>query len=176
MKQKTIALSVLAAIIVFTSACSQDIGTYNAALDADRNAREKMTAALSLMAEADALAQDSEIDVVAKHTAAVDAFKLANASWVDADRLYKQLIQAEPQNGDYNNNLGNMIYFRIMSGLEGNPGEARQYLEAAIAISDRPTYKRNLELLEALDTEGEANEQMLDNRRLVGLIKALAGE
>lgn len=179
MRQKLLALSVLAVALLLASGCSQDIGTYNAALDADRNAREKMTAALNLMAEADALAELTDEEAIAtaaaKREGALAAYEEAVTFWIDAKRLYETLVQEEPDNGDYNNNLGNMIYFKIMSGLEGDYEGARQYLQAAIAISDRPIYQRNLELLEELRAGDEANEQMRENRRLVAQIKELAG-
>lgn len=180
MRQKSTALSVLIITIVLASGCTQDIGTYNAALDADRNAREKITAALHLISEADALSESTEAEAAAtaelKRTDAVNAYNEAVAFWAEAKSLYEKLIQEEPGNGDYNNNLGNMIYFKIMSGLEGDYDGARRYLEAAIDIKDRPIYRRNLELLQSLREGDEANELMRENRRLVAQIKELVGE
>ena len=167
----------LCLLAMFMVSCGQEVSTYNKALDSDRGGREKMLTALSQMHEANMFAEEAKEgfeNLVAEKQAASKAdFEEALKSWDDAKTTYLELIQEFPDNPEYLNNLGNMIYYKVYSGLEGDLKEAKSYLEKAVSKTDKPRYNRNLELIEELESNEETKALVAEHRELVKQIKAV---
>jgi Tfp pilus assembly protein PilF len=163
-------LCILAVLALTTAGCSGDFWKYNDALDGDRNAWEKMTLALNLMAEAESVLQDEEnenryADAEQKYTDALAAYLSALESWAVADSSYEEIIRIRPNKSDYYNNWGNSIYRRALCGLEVDLDRARELIDKAIELEDRPIFRRNHELIDELSSNEATAAQVAENRR-----------
>ena len=167
--------------LLLLAGCSAEKATYNDALDADREAREKMISALGLMNDAtliaeqggDAISERDQEVIESKRSEAVDAYQTALDSWEEAERIYLELIEEQPEEAVLVNNLGNMIYNKIHLGLEGDIDRAEALLREAIAMVDRDIFQRNLELIEALRSDPETVELLEENRAIVAELRSL---
>lgn len=175
MKKFTFLSAVL--LTIFMISCGSEVSSYNEALDGDRGGREKMITALASMAEANKFAleesEDSKAIAEEKQASAVADFQEALKGWETARTVYQQLIIDYPDNPEYLNNLGNMIYYKAYSGLEADLNEARELIEKAISKTDKPRYNRNLELIDELASDPATLEKVSLNRELVKQIRAV---
>lgn len=173
MKKKTL-IPLALGITLIVAGCGSN---FNEALDADREAREKMNSALSLMAEVEVLVEEGTEQALeiaeSKKSGALDAYKIAVENWDKVDEIYRQKIADDPGNSDLLNNLANSLYFRNKSGFDFDMEEAKSLLNRAIEIQDRPIYQRNLELIISLSEDEETIEMVNTNRRLLDAIQAL---
>ena len=174
MKQLT-KLFVFFVLVLMLSGCGEETGIFNNALDADRVAREKMKSALNLMAESLALeeADDETVRSQAegKKTSAVEAFNMALEGWETAEATYTELMQTNPDNLDYVNNLANMLYYKAYCGLDSDLDRAKAMLKSILEKSHRPIFERNLQLINDLKNDSETVEMLEENHKLVELLK-----
>jgi hypothetical protein len=166
------------------TSCSPGKKAYEDALDADREAREKMTAAQGLMRDVatiqaqagDELTEAEKQTIETKRAEALDAFKVAQESWADAIATYEQLIADHPEEPVYLNNLANLIYNKSFNGLEADLTRARSLLDKALGMADREIFKRNLELIDELGSNVDTMKTVEDNRAIVAELRRLAAE
>jgi tetratricopeptide (TPR) repeat protein len=174
-------LIALALFIAAGIACGPEIDTFNQAVDLDRTGREKMTAALSLLVEYNSLRGSTDAELLAqaelKKSEALDAYRIAVASWDEAKSIYERLIAASSDSADYRNNLGTLLMMEVKTGLIGDYEAAERAILDAIAIHDRPLYRRNLEILQSLRGEdGELIEEVRENKRIVEELRQIAAK
>jgi hypothetical protein len=173
MKKVVTVIALLAALLL--AGCAGDTGTYNNALDADREAREKLNSAMAAMKESEALVEstdeNSEALAAQKASDAADALAMALASWENADTFYQTLMKTSPHKADFFNNYGNMLTFRLEKGLDVDIETARAAIAQAIEMNNRLIYQRNLKALEALETDADKMAEMAENRRLIAAIQ-----
>lgn len=135
-----------------------------------------MLTALSAMRDANMFAEEAahgwEALVEEKKAAAVADFDEAINSWKVAKEVYLELIKDFPENPEYLNNLGNLIYNMAYNGLEADLEEAKDYLNKALAIAEKTRYTRNLELIEELKTSEKTAQTLADNIKLIEQIRA----
>lgn len=165
-------LIALTLFIAAAIACGPEIDTFNQAVDLDRTGREKMNAALSLLREYNALRESADEELRAqaeqKKAEALDAYRIAVASWDESKAVYEKLIATSADTADYRNNLGTLLMMELKTGLIGDYAAAESALMEAIAQNDRPLYRRNLEILQSLrDANGELIPEVKENRRIV---------
>jgi tetratricopeptide (TPR) repeat protein len=177
-------LPVAAALVLLLPACSAEINNYQQALDKDREAREKIISALTLMEEAAGIEEKGELSDAEKETVrskrdeAVNAYNIAVDSWREAEELYKNLIDEYPDDPVYLNNLANLFYNRYEKGL-GSDEELKRagiMLEEALAAHDRPMFRTNLDYIKAATEDEAARERIERNRGIVKNIQKLAEE
>jgi hypothetical protein len=176
----------VAAILLLTglAACAPGEKAYENALDADRQAREKMITAQGLMRDVATIQQQAGAELTesertaieSKRAEAVEAFKVAQESWVNAIAIYEQLIADYPEEPVYLNNLANLIYNKAHNGLEADLTKARELLNKALGMAERETFKRNLELIGELESNEDMRKTVEENRALVTELNRLAGD
>lgn len=177
-------LAISAAAGLLLTACSKEIDDYQQALDKDREAREKMSSALTLMEEAAGIEEKSELSDAEKETVrnkrdeAVNAYQIALESWAQAEELYNNLIVEHPDDPVYLNNLANLRYNKYEKGLGTDEGlkKAKKMLEEALAAHDRPMFRTNLDCINAATEDEAVRERIEKNRGTVEDIKKLAEE
>jgi tetratricopeptide (TPR) repeat protein len=177
-------LPVAAALVLLLTACSAEINVYQQALDKDREAREKMSSAITLMEEAAGIEEKGDLSdaekeaVQAKREEAVNAFKVAVDSWAKAEELYKRLIEEHPDDPIYLNNLANLLYNKYEKGLgtDEELKKARSMLEEALEAHDRPMFRTNLDYVKAATDDEATVERIKENRGIVKKIQKLAEE
>jgi hypothetical protein len=164
------------------TSCSPGKKVYEDALDADRQAREKMTAAQGLMRDVatiqgqagDELTEAEKQTIESKRAEAIDAFKVAQESWANAIAIYEQLIADHPEEPVFLNNLANLIYNKSLNGLEADLTRARALLDKALGMAEREIFKRNLELIGELESNTDTLKTVEDNRAIVAELRRLA--
>jgi tetratricopeptide (TPR) repeat protein len=160
--------------VTFMVSCSQEITDFNNALDADREAREKMRTATAKLEEYKSWGDEPEYaaEREAALTTATNAFNIAVEKWAQAKKLYEELMDLPGVNPDYLNNYANMLYYQYRMGFDNIDLKAgERALERAIEIDDRVIYKRNLHLLQVVDEDGKVAETRDKNARLLNLIQ-----
>lgn len=180
---KRIAIVVTVALLLLPlGACSPGKKGYADALDADREAREKMINAQGLMRDVAAIREIAGDEptkgetaaIESKRSEAVDAFGVALEGWDEAVEIYEQLIADYPDEPVYLNNLANLIYNKAHNGFEADLDRARELLGKALQMADREIFRRNLELIDELGTDVDTMKLVEENREIVTELNRLS--
>ena len=180
---KIMAIAVTVALLLLPlCACSPGKKGYEDALDADREAREKMISAEGLMRDVASIQEiagneptEGELQAIeSKRNEAIDAFAVALESWEDAVEIYEQLITENPDEPVYLNNLANLIYNRAYHGLQADLARARELLDKALQMADREIFRRNHELIEEMANNADTMALVKENREIVAELRRLS--
>lgn len=175
----------VALALAVAAGCSEELSKYERALDNDREAREKMTAAIDLMVEAAELEEsveeltEAEQEAIAgKRNEAVDAYLVAVESWAAAEELYRELMEEHPDDPVYLNNLANLFYNKVEKGVgtDSELAEAERMFREALEAHEREMFETNLQLVLALSEDEETRERVSRNRNFVSQLARLAEE
>jgi tetratricopeptide (TPR) repeat protein len=180
---KTVKVLALVICLAVLASCGQETADFNTALDADRDAREKMRAAIAGLQEYSGLLESdaTEEERSAALESARNAYQSALDSWKSAASMYAHLKDLPNAHPDYLNNFGNMLYYQYRQGIPVDLAPAEEALNKAIEIDDRKIYQDNLakilavqgkgDNLELSERDAELEEIRLRNAELLSLLK-----
>lgn len=173
MKISRLILIAASGLVLFS--CTSEVADFNNALDADRDAREKMRTAIAKLEEYEDIEEGDSEELKALREAdlneASNAYEVAIDSWKNAKALYEKLMDLPGVNPDYLNNYANMLYYQYRMGFEIDLKPAEKAMERAIELEDRVLYRRNLELLRKVDGDTGLAEIRDENARLLNHIR-----
>jgi len=171
------ALLLLGAYALLLAACGEEADRFEATVDADRDAREKMSASLNLMRDAELLeAEGLGENAAAKRQAAVESYLAAVDLWSRAVAGFEELLASNPDNARYQNHMANLIYNKYVSGLEADIERAERLFKSAAEADGNTLYQRNLALFAELSSRKETRELVEENMELVGELRRLSQE
>lgn len=173
---KRLLMIALAAItLALTAGCADEM-SYENALDRDREAREKVDTALTLMEEAAAIEEkegelsESELAAIeSKREEALNAYQFALESWEKAEAIYDHLIESYPDDPVYLNNLANLLYNKVEKGVgtEEELDRAKELMEKALEAHEREMFRTNYDLIVSIREDEETKGRVEKNRATV---------
>jgi len=175
--RKAVLAAAAALALTTLAACNAEPNNYQDAVDSDRTAREKMTAAINQMRDVHAFLKENAqryADLVrAKQSEALDAYKIAVDSWIKAEKAYRSLLKDYPDDPKVVNNLANLLYNKVYFGLEADLEEAEALQERAVRMRNTKVFERNLELISELKESVETIRLVEENRKVVNELRNL---